>query len=170
MSMGRTCKFFGFYISYTILTLPLSIFHLSFMLFILCTFPVSYTHLTLPTRDVDSFLCVFLWAWAVHFLDCKMKYKSCQRLLGMCLTYVEAEQISIVLNTHKGAAQWEELWLFGHPILTIHISETRRNDLGPMKVLWSATVQLGWVRWVQQGKWLYQFFSPKNLKEHSLTT
>ena len=38
MSMGHTFKFFGFYISYTILTLPLSIFHLSFMLFILCTF------------------------------------------------------------------------------------------------------------------------------------
>ena len=35
MSMGHTYKFFGFYISYTILTLPLSIFHLSFMLFIL---------------------------------------------------------------------------------------------------------------------------------------
>ena len=34
-------KFFGFYISYTILTLPLTIFHLSFMLFILCTFPPS---------------------------------------------------------------------------------------------------------------------------------
>ena len=36
--MGRTYKFFGFYISYTILTLPLSIFHLSSMLLILCTF------------------------------------------------------------------------------------------------------------------------------------
>ena len=31
MSMGHTYKFFDFYISYTILTLPLSIFHLSFM-------------------------------------------------------------------------------------------------------------------------------------------
>ena len=30
--MGHTYKFFGFYISYTILTLPLSIFHLSSML------------------------------------------------------------------------------------------------------------------------------------------
>ena len=37
-----TYKFFGFYISYIILTLPLSIFYLPFM-------PVSYTHLTLPT-------------------------------------------------------------------------------------------------------------------------
>ena len=34
-------SYFGFYISYTILTLPLSIFHLSSMLFILCTFPPS---------------------------------------------------------------------------------------------------------------------------------
>ena len=32
MSMGHTYKFFGFYISYTILTLPLSIFHPSSML------------------------------------------------------------------------------------------------------------------------------------------
>ena len=39
MSMGHTYKFFGFYISYTTLTLPLSIFHLSFMLLILCTSP-----------------------------------------------------------------------------------------------------------------------------------
>ena len=39
MSMGHTYKFFGFYISYTILTLPLSIFYLLCMLFILCTFP-----------------------------------------------------------------------------------------------------------------------------------
>ena len=34
-------KFLGFYISYTILTLPLSIFHLSSMLLILYTFPLS---------------------------------------------------------------------------------------------------------------------------------
>ena len=31
------CKFFGFYISYTILNFPLSIFYLPFMLHILCT-------------------------------------------------------------------------------------------------------------------------------------
>ena len=41
MSMGHTDKFFGFYISYTILNLPLSIFYLPFMLLILCTFPPS---------------------------------------------------------------------------------------------------------------------------------
>ena len=41
MSMGHTYKIFGFYISYTILTLPLSIFYLPFMLLILCTFPPS---------------------------------------------------------------------------------------------------------------------------------
>ena len=44
MSIGHTYKFFGFYISYTIFTLPLSIFHLSSMLLILYTFP----HLPLP--------------------------------------------------------------------------------------------------------------------------
>ena len=42
MSMGGcTCKFFGFYISYTILNLPLSIFYLPFMLLISCTFSPS---------------------------------------------------------------------------------------------------------------------------------
>ena len=41
MSMGCTYKFFGFYISYTILTLPLSIFYLPFMLLIPCTFSPS---------------------------------------------------------------------------------------------------------------------------------
>ena len=41
MSLGHTYKFFGFYISYTSLTLPLSIFYLSFMLLILCTFHPS---------------------------------------------------------------------------------------------------------------------------------
>ena len=45
MSMGHTGKFFGFYISYTILTLPLSIFYLPFVLLILCTF---YPSLLLP--------------------------------------------------------------------------------------------------------------------------
>ena len=34
-------KFFSFYISYTILNLPLSIFYLPFMLLILCTFSPS---------------------------------------------------------------------------------------------------------------------------------
>ena len=38
---GHTYKFFGFYISYTILTLSLSSFYLSFMILILCTFPPS---------------------------------------------------------------------------------------------------------------------------------
>ena len=41
MSFGHTYKLFDFYISYTILTLPLSIFYLPFMLLILCTFPPS---------------------------------------------------------------------------------------------------------------------------------
>ena len=38
MSMGHTYKFFGFYISHTILNLPLSIFYLPFMILIPCTF------------------------------------------------------------------------------------------------------------------------------------
>ena len=44
MSMGHTYKFFGFYMSYTIITLPLSIFYQPFMLLILCTF----AHLSPP--------------------------------------------------------------------------------------------------------------------------
>ena len=40
-SMGRTYKFLGFSISYTILTLPLSILYLPFMLLIPCTFSHS---------------------------------------------------------------------------------------------------------------------------------
>ena len=53
MSMGHTYKFFVFYISYTVLTLPLSIFHLSFMLLILCTFP----HLSPSHSAVDNPPC-----------------------------------------------------------------------------------------------------------------
>ena len=41
MPMGHTYKFFGFYMSYTILNLPLSIFYLPFMLHILCTLSPS---------------------------------------------------------------------------------------------------------------------------------
>ena len=39
MSMGHTYMFFGFCIFCTILTLPLSIFYLPFMLLTLCIFP-----------------------------------------------------------------------------------------------------------------------------------
>ena len=57
MSMGHTYKFFGFYISYTILTLPLSIFHLSSMLLILCTFPpLSLSHSPIDTPPCDLHL------------------------------------------------------------------------------------------------------------------
>ena len=48
-------KFFGFYISYTILNLPLSIFHLSFMLFILSTFlplPLSRSPIDNPPCEL----------------------------------------------------------------------------------------------------------------------
>ena len=62
MSMGHTNKFFGFYISYTILTLPLSIFHLSSMLLILCTFPPPPPTPLLTTLHVISiFVVLFLF-------------------------------------------------------------------------------------------------------------
>ena len=57
MSIGHIYKFFGFYISYTILTLPLSIFHLSSMLLILCTFPrLSPSHSTIVNPPCDLHL------------------------------------------------------------------------------------------------------------------
>ena len=58
MSMGHTYKFFGFYISYTILTLPLSTFYLPFMLLILCTFsPVSPSHSPVDNPPCDLHFC-----------------------------------------------------------------------------------------------------------------
>ena len=68
MSMGHTYQFFGFYISYTILTLPLSILHLSCM-FILCTFPPSPAPtLLLITLHVSSISVVpFLFQLFAQF-------------------------------------------------------------------------------------------------------
>ena len=58
MSMGHPCKFFGFYISYTILNLPLSIFYLPFMLLILCTFPpFSPSHSPVDNPPCDLHFC-----------------------------------------------------------------------------------------------------------------
>ena len=58
MSMGHTYKFFGFYISYTILNLPLSLFYLQFMLLILCTFNPIYP-IPFPTDNppCDPYFC-----------------------------------------------------------------------------------------------------------------
>ena len=51
-------KFFGFCISYTILTLPLSIFYLPFMLLILCTFaPLSPSHSPVDNPPCDLHFC-----------------------------------------------------------------------------------------------------------------
>ena len=59
MSMGHTYKFFGFHISYTILTLPLSIFYLPFMLLILCTFPPTLfpSHSPVDNPPCDLHFC-----------------------------------------------------------------------------------------------------------------
>ena len=58
VSMGRTYKFFGFSISYTILNLPLSILCLPIRLFIPCTSPPIFS-LALPTDNppYDVYLC-----------------------------------------------------------------------------------------------------------------
>ena len=68
VSMGHIYKFFGFYISYTILNLPLSIFYLPFMLFILCTFspfsPPTTPLITLHLISISVILFLFqLFVW-----------------------------------------------------------------------------------------------------------
>ena len=74
MSMGHTYKFIGFYISYTILTLPLSIFYLPFMLLILCTFPPSLppTPLLTTVHVISISMVLFLFQlfaqFALHFV------------------------------------------------------------------------------------------------------
>ena len=51
-------KFFSFYISYTILNLPPSIFYLPFMLLILCTFPpLSPSHSPIDNPPCDLHFC-----------------------------------------------------------------------------------------------------------------
>ena len=69
MSMGHTYKFFGFYISYTILTLPLSIFHLSSMLLILCPFPPSPppTPLLTTLHEISISMVLFLFQLFAQF-------------------------------------------------------------------------------------------------------
>ena len=74
MSMGHTYKFFGFSISYTILTLPLSIFYLPFMLLILCTFPpLSPSHSPVDNPPCDLHFCgsipILLFAWFVFVFE-----------------------------------------------------------------------------------------------------
>ena len=63
MSMGHTYKFFGFSISHTLLTLPLSIFYLPFMLLILCTFSssLSPTHLLLTFHVISISVILYLF-------------------------------------------------------------------------------------------------------------
>ena len=57
MSMGCTYKFFGFYISDTILNLPLFILYLLFMLLSLCTFPPSPLPLPTDNPPCDLHFC-----------------------------------------------------------------------------------------------------------------
>ena len=58
MSMGCTCKFFEFSVSYTILDLSLSILCLLIMLLLLCTFPPLF--LPSPPHWNPSMWCPFL--------------------------------------------------------------------------------------------------------------
>ena len=74
MSMGHTYKFFGYYISYTILNLPLPIFYLPFVLLILCTFPSSLPlHSPVDNPPSDLHFCgsvLFLVVGLVCFCFC----------------------------------------------------------------------------------------------------
>ena len=67
MSMGHTYKFFGFCISYTVLTLPLSIFYLPFMLLILCTFPPSPPPLLTTLHVISISVVLFLFQFFAQF-------------------------------------------------------------------------------------------------------
>ena len=71
MSLGLTYKFFGFYISYTILNLSLPILYLPIMLLILCTFSPISLH-CIPTDNPPGDL---------HFCD-SVPILVC---LGFCL-------------------------------------------------------------------------------------
>ena len=77
MSMGGAYKFFGFYISYTILNILLSILYLPIMLLNLCTF-LSFFTFPLPAEDPPhdpqtyDFVCVLvvcLLCFCSYFLD-----------------------------------------------------------------------------------------------------
>ena len=78
ISMGRTYKFFGFYISYTILNLPLSIFYLPsiYATFYLYLFPLSPPAIspliTLHVISISVFLFMFqffvsIWGFCLFF-------------------------------------------------------------------------------------------------------
>ena len=60
MSMGRTNKIFGFSVSHSVLTLPLSILYLPFMLLISCTFS-SLPSLTDNLHVISISVILFLF-------------------------------------------------------------------------------------------------------------
>ena len=64
----QTCKCFGFSISHTILNLPLSMFHLKFMLLIPCTFsPILPLSLPADNPLCDLHFCDSVPVLVVHF-------------------------------------------------------------------------------------------------------
>ena len=62
MSVGCTYKFFGFYMSFTVLNLLLSILYLPFTLLIPCTFSPSLP--ALPPHWKPAMWFPFLWFWS----------------------------------------------------------------------------------------------------------
>ena len=101
MSMGHTYKFVGFYISYTILTLHLSILYLPFMFLIPCTFslipwPCPHPHPSdNPPCDVhfsDSvpvlvvcLVCVCFWFSGSGVESCLLSFSVHSFYLLLCL-------------------------------------------------------------------------------------
>ena len=81
MSMGHTYKLFGFYISYTILTLPLSIFYLPFMLLTLCTFsPLSPppTPLLITLNVISISVVLFLFQLFAYVFVLGVVVNNCE--------------------------------------------------------------------------------------------
>ena len=84
--MGHTYKFFGFYISYTILTLPLSIFHLSVYL---CANvgPQGLVVVRLPAPFIPHSARLGPTT-AMQVLSAKLPVSTCPTHLDECLFFI----------------------------------------------------------------------------------
>ena len=84
MSIGHTYKFFGFSISYTILTLPLSILYLPSMILIPCTFsPILPLLITLHAISISVILFLFQLVAQFVFVFLGSVLDSCQFVVSL---------------------------------------------------------------------------------------
>ena len=96
MSMGRTCKLFGFSISYTILNLPLTILCLPILLLIPCTPFPSTVCLLLPTDNPPCDL---------HFCDSAPVLIVCLVFVFLCSAVYYSFLIHSFTDGHLGCFQ-----------------------------------------------------------------